>query len=100
MDQTKRQQVLAAMQKDIDAATKSLPHWLNEPCAEDDNGHEYTPLQLFQEVKNGTSFGDRYAEEFLTRHKLVERMLNLQDMMKGLEGITLSPGSMGNDQPN
>jgi hypothetical protein len=99
MDQATREKVLVLMQKDIEEAGKLMPEWLNEPCAEDDT-REYTPLQILDEVKNGTDFGNRYGEKWLLRHNLLETMDNLVGLLSGTDIQTNSPGSTGNDKSN
>lgn len=74
-----RAEILALMQKDLDAAAAQVPEWANtEKIAQDDDGNELTPNQVFQQVKDGTTFGDQYARAWLARHNINAKLTELQ----------------------
>jgi hypothetical protein len=74
MDHQERSLVLTLMLKDLEMARTQLPGWADEPLISNDNGDKLTPNQLYQEVKDETDFGNRYAAQWLTNHRLVEMM--------------------------
>jgi hypothetical protein len=81
LSEADRKAVLALMQDDLDYASKELPGWADEPCA-DDGDRELTPRQLFQEVKDGTDFGNRYAMTWLVRHELMNELMAYTDKIE------------------
>jgi hypothetical protein len=70
MDQQTRDRVLALMQKDLDTAAKLAPTWADTPSIQDDDGNVLTPKECFQQVKDGTAFGNVFAEEFLMNYAM------------------------------
>lgn len=74
MDHQERSLVLTLMLKDLEMARTELPGWEDEPLIPNDDGDKLTPNQLYQEVKNDTDFGNRYAKQFLENHRLMERI--------------------------
>jgi hypothetical protein len=77
LSDTERTKIMALMQLDLDNAP---PGWGDdEKIVVDDLGTTMTPNQLFQEVKEGTDFGNRYAQGWLERHELEELRLEFSN---------------------
>jgi hypothetical protein len=74
MDQETKDRVIALMQKDLDDANKNWPTWSDTPSVPDDSGNMLTPNQAFQQVKDGTEFGDIFAQDFLTSYTIQEAL--------------------------
>jgi hypothetical protein len=77
MDQQTRDRVLALMQKDLDTAAKLAPTWADTPSIQDDDGNVLTPKECFQQVKDGTVFGNVFAEEFLMNYAMEEAVAQI-----------------------
>lgn len=93
MDQAVKETILILMQMDIDNAPKG---WVDQPITTDDQGNELTPLQVMQQVKDGTDWGNQYAESWLIRYRLYQTMdrladvLPLSDSQKLLDGVGMN----------
>jgi hypothetical protein len=90
MDQQTRDRVLALMQKDLDTAAKLAPTWADTPSIEDDDGNVLTPKECFQQVKDGTEFGNLFAEEFLMNYAMQEALAQMLNVpMTSFDGVPL-----------
>ena len=78
MDQSIKSAVVSLMQKDIDTAPEG---WAERPIAVDDKDNELTPLQVIQQVKDGTDWGNRYAATWLDRYRMWDAMDRLQEVV-------------------
>jgi hypothetical protein len=71
-----REEVLKAMQADIEYATKNEPEWLDE-ITFTHNGQDYTPKQLIKEAEAGTEVGLAFMNEvFIPNLEDQELLLN------------------------
>jgi hypothetical protein len=77
MDHQERALVLTLMLKDLELARIELPGWADKPLITNDDGDKLTPNQLYQEVKDDTDFGNRYAQQFLVNHRMMESLYQL-----------------------
>jgi hypothetical protein len=74
MNQETKDRVIALMQKDLDDANRSAPGWSDTPTVPDDDGKLWTPNDAFQQVKDGTEFGNAFAEDFLLNYTMQEAL--------------------------